>query len=209
MKSFWTIRPAVQDAEGEWQPSFPAGFKSKWVNPCDIRILPAGDAPADHKHGISGTIALGSNHGHYVFYRENGAVYQEHFGGGTAHDHDEVQAPDYYMVFVVCTTAMAQYLQSEVPNIIVTGVCEITASEDGSGTIGDIINTTWDSAEREEWETRFANFGVTLPDGVTNDRRLTTWVLNMFHAPTQRIVSERYYRYTGVEIVDGDPEYEE
>ena len=206
MRAFWCIKSVTQKANGSWIPSFPVGFSYKGCNPIDIRILPAEVTPADHKHAISGSIALGTNHGHYVFYRNETTIIQEHFGGGTAHSHTASNHADYFCVFVVCTSAMYDQLLIDAPNILILGECEIIASEDGSGEIGAVDNTLCDATERTFWEDKFDNFGVDLPDIVINDRRLVTFTLSMFHAPTQNIKNEAHYRYTGLEIVDNIPE---
>lgn len=213
MKAFWTVRPAVQDAEGGWGPLFPVGFKARWQNNGDIRILPAGAAPADHKHAISGCYALGSNHGHYVVYWQTESdevtVKQDFFGGGTPHDHVDNSLPDHFMVFIVCTSAMYDQLLIDVPSILILGENEIIADEEGTGAIGGVDNTTWTAGERTDWENIFANFGLELPEKVQSDRWLVQFCLVLFHAPKQRLLNERNYRYGGVEIIDSIPPYEE
>ena len=198
MKALWVIRPAVQDSDGAWAPSFPAGFSAAWQNNCDIRILPAGSNPGvdDHKHAISGAIALGSNHGHYVFYSGQ-VVHQEHFGAGTAHDHADTVDPDFFAVFVVCTDDMYNFLIGELPNLIILGECIV---DEETGELGQIAGVAWDATERQTWETLFANFGFTLPEKVTNDRRLMQFILTTFHAPSQKILNERNYRYSSYTI---------
>lgn len=214
MKAFWCIRPAVQDAEGMWGASFPTGFKKKGILNGDIRVLPAGAAPADHKHVVTGCTALGDDHDHYVVYWKSltGDVtvkmdYIDH--GGTEHSHTDNSLPDHFMVFVICTSAMYDQLLIDEPSIIILGENVITADEEGTGSIDGVDNTTWTAGERTSWENMFANFGLVLPDQVQSDRWLVQFCLVLFHAPKQRLLNERNYRYAGVELIDNIPEYDE
>ena len=199
MKAFWTIRPAVQDDEGAWSPDLPSGLR--WQNNGDIRLMPQG--ANDHKHVVVGCIALGTNHYHWVFYRD-GVILQEYVGNPVNdHDHAIVDEPWQFMVFVNCYEADYDALLAAYPNIIILGHCEVTETPDESDpgrssyTFGAVDNTAWDAGTRTAWETRFENFGLVLPDVVTNDRRLVHYTLALFHAPRQGLKNERNYRYSG------------
>lgn len=197
-KAFYCIRAVALSPSGKLIPNFPAGFLALLQVIGDIRLISGDPAPADHKHAVSGAIALGTDHYHWVFY--NGSIVQECVGG-VDHSHASLTGiATHFMVFVMTSDAQYDQLLIDVPNIIIVGQSEVTENDDGSFNAGLIVNTAWDGATRTAWENRIDNFGLELPLTVTNDRRLVKWLLGAFLAPSQAVRDEQNYRMTSFVI---------
>ena len=204
-KAFWTVRPATQDELGGWGPSFPANFiPLRMQNYGDLRIFGPDPAPGDHRHAQMGCLALGTNHYHWMLFSENGQTWHQDYVGGGAneHTHDIPVDRTHFFVFIICTNAAYNQLLSDLPNLIICGEAPVTRNDDPDGStswsIGPIDNTLWDVTTRTYWESLFDNFGLPLPEKITNDRRLVRWVLAIFFNSQQNMRTDEVYRYRSV-----------
>jgi len=200
MNAFWCVRPAVQDVGGGWDPSFPAGFAGLVQVYGDLRVFGPDPAPGDHKHAQTGAIALGTDHYHWMVFAGNAQSWYQDYVGPVASSHSHVIPVErtHFMVFVVCTDAAYAQLLIDVPNIIILGHADVTAVGGEDYTIGDIINVAWSGADRTSWENTFNNFGMDLPEAITNDRRLVRWLMSVFFNTGQNMSSDLPYRYRSV-----------
>jgi hypothetical protein len=196
MKAFWTVRGAEQNGGG-WQPSFPETFQYAYLlNYGDLRVFGPDEAPADHKHAQMGCLALGTNHYHWMIFDEGGESWHQDYVGNVAneHEHDIPVNRTHFFCFVICSDAEYTQLLIDAPNIIVCGLAPVTETGDG-WTIGPIDNTEWDAGTRTDWENKFSNFGLSLPEKIMHDRRLVQWILAIFFNEQQNMRTDETYRY--------------
>ncbi|MCI0726418.1 MAG: hypothetical protein L0332_06805 [Chloroflexi bacterium] len=135
----------------------------------------------DHRHVMFGTMGMptpATNNNHYHWAIRDSASLQQDTIGVVAHNHGVTTAPDFFMSHIVCSDAAYAQLLLDVPNIIICGENVVTDNGDGTITIDEVNNATWDGATLTTWQNRATNFGVQLPPKVTNSRRLVLWLLS-------------------------------
>ena len=179
-KAFWTIRQAIQTANGTWKPDLPSLASLSYINPCDINRMTAGTAPADHVHVLAGGVALmsdqaGGAHEHYIVYHSGAWVQQAR--SGVAHSHPVNATPDYFMTFVKCSDADYAILLAAPYNVKV--ICE--AMIDAEGNPGALVTTVWTAAEKTYWtNAALSVLGIALPAVIDRGARLVSLLLGLF-----------------------------
>jgi len=199
LRAFWCIRSAIQNGDGRWSPSFPAGFEGVGQAQGDLRVFGPDPAPGDHRHAQISMLAIQDDHYHQLFWNDSqDAFYQEWFKtdpGALTHTHTIPVGPSHFLVFVLCSDAMWNLFVAAVGTNLVIGQADIT-TDDGNASIGNIDNTAWTTQKRTAWKNRIANFGLDLPIAVTNPRRFVRWILAAFQNVSQNIKDDKPYRYT-------------
>lgn len=103
---------------------------------------------------------------------------------------------------VATTNAQYDAFIAAEPNALIVAEMPVSALGDGRFSVGDIVDTAWDSGTRTTWETRVANFGLVLPTVVNNPRRFVRWLLSAFEHTHQNIKDERSYRMTSFTVAE-------
>jgi len=203
MYAFWMFAERKQ-TDGMNHPDLPSGLTQyKTTVPGDIVRT---GVTASHCHLMLGGFAIaddnligevGEGHTH-IIAKLNGS-WQQVTRGAAHHVHPlpedpatGVLLPDYYMLFVVCSTYDAALIQIH-PGCYPIVQADITQLDDGLQ-IGDLDPTPWDAGDLAIWQARCLDvLGFELPADVNSGKRLVATFLG---ALLSRRMDEIGLRYT-------------